>query len=88
MRRRRRRNKRLAFLFGVVCYSGYLGGTDDGCGSVHYPGLLVAAGKFDAVAMQLDFMMVAWYRGFDDSGKTIAFNTGRRRLYWRGGQPT
>ena len=55
----RRRNKRLAFLFGVVCYTGYLGGWDDGCGFVHYPGLLVASGQLDAGNMQLDFMMEA-----------------------------
>jgi ribosomal protein S24E len=53
---RRRRNKRLAFLFGVVCYTGYLGGRDDGCGFVHYPGPLVASGTYDAVDLQPDFM--------------------------------
>lgn len=52
----RRRNKRLAFLFGVVCYTGNLGRWDDGCGFVHYPGLRAAFGEFDAVATQLDFM--------------------------------
>ena len=63
--RRRRRNKRLAFLFGVVCYTGYLGGWDDGCGFVHYPGLLVASGQYDAVSMQLEFMMEARRSGLD-----------------------
>jgi hypothetical protein len=53
--RRRRRNKRLAFLFGVVCYTGYLG-RDDGCGFVHYPGPLVASGTNDAVDLQPNFM--------------------------------
>jgi hypothetical protein len=51
----RRRNERLAFLFGVVCYTGYLG-RDDGCGFVHYPGPLVASGTNDAVDLQPNFM--------------------------------
>lgn len=55
----RRRNKRWAFLFGVVCYTGNLGRWDDGCGFVHYPGLRVAFGKLDAVTTQLDFMTEA-----------------------------
>jgi ribosomal protein S24E len=55
----RRRNKRLAFRFGVVFYTGYLGGRDAGCGFVHYPGLLIACGQIDAVTMQLDFMTEA-----------------------------
>jgi ribosomal protein S24E len=57
--RRRRRNERLAFPFGVVCYTGYLGGWDDGYGFVHYPGLLVATGQYDAVSMQLESIMEA-----------------------------
>lgn len=55
----RRRNERRAFSFGVVCYTGYFGGWDDGCGFVHYPELLVASGRYDAVSMQLEFMMGA-----------------------------
>jgi ribosomal protein S24E len=61
VRSRRRRNKRLAFSFGVVCYTGYLGkGRTMAVGFVHYPGLLVASGKvFNAVRMQLEFMTEA-----------------------------
>jgi len=79
--RRRRRNKRLAFLFGVVCDTGFLGRRDDGCGFVHYPGPLAASGTFYAVDRQLVFMTGGVMVGVSmNCGKTIAFNTGRRRL--------
>jgi ribosomal protein S24E len=69
------------FFFGVVCGIGHHG-RDDGCGFVHYfPGPLVASGTVYAERCATPRLYGRRDgRGYDGSGKTIAFNTGRRRL--------